>query len=146
MTSTLDPAAPTRTGARVAPFRGWLWGAAAAIVANLVVFAVASLVMSSAIQVTDPSQQVMDLALVAVVAASIIPLFFGALLLWILAKFSASALRIWSWIVGVVAVLSVIAPVTLPVDGGSKVALAAMHLLTGAAAIWGQRFAASRVA
>jgi hypothetical protein len=51
---------------------------------------------------------------------------------------------VWSITVGVVAVLSLAGPATLPVTAGSIAALCLMHLATGAAAVLGQLLAARR--
>jgi hypothetical protein len=67
----------------------------------------------------------------------------GAVVLWALARFTRLGLRAWSVLALVLALLSLLALVATQVDTGSKVALGLMHLLTGAAAIWGQRRAAT---
>jgi hypothetical protein len=138
----LIDASPTTPA--VAPLRGAGWGILAALIANSVILIVANALLSGSVQTAQGDQAPADLPYAAVAAASVVPLLLGALALWVLARFSGSALRIWTVVVVVVTLLSLLAPASLPVDGGSKVALAAMHLLTGAAAVWGQRWAARR--
>jgi hypothetical protein len=146
MTATdLNDAHPTTVSAPApAPLRGAGWGILAALVANTAVFVLANAILSGSVQTAQGDQAPTDLPYVAVAMASVVPLLLGALALWVIARFSGSALRIWTGIVVVLTLLSLLAPASLPVDGGSKAALAAMHLLTGAAAIWGQRRAARR--
>jgi hypothetical protein len=64
----------------------------------------------------------------------------------VLARFTGASrgLRFWSIAVAVIAVVSIAGPLSLPVTLGSMVALTAMHLATGTAAILGQRLAVRR--
>lgn len=144
MTTTTSTAAPT-TALHLRPGLGWLLGSGLALALNLSILLVANLVLDGSVQVAQPGGAPEDLAVVAVVAASVLPLALGALGLAVLARLLGAprALRVWSIIVGVVAVLSIGGPATLPVTAGSIAALAAMHLATGAAAVLGQ-VAASR--
>jgi hypothetical protein len=138
MTTT---ATTTRTH-RVSPLRGGLIGAALALVLDLAVFVIANAALAGSIQTARSGEVPTDLPIGAVVAAAVVPVLLGAAVLWLLARFTGSALTIWTTIAAVVTVLSLAAPLTLPVDGGSKLALALMHVLTGASAIVGQRQAA----
>ncbi len=62
----------------------------------------------------------------------------GAAGLWLSHRFLANGFRIWAAVVVIVAVVSVAAPLGFDIDTGSKVALALMHVATGATAIIGQ--------
>ena len=137
--STVTESGPRSATARVRPFTGWLWGAAGATALNVIVLLIANALLDGSVQTAQPGQEPTDLPAVAVIAASIMPLLVGAIALWILARFTTSSLRIWTWVVAVFTIASFAAPLTLPVDTGSKIALLAMHAITGAAAIWGQR-------
>ena len=109
----------------------------------MLTFFVANAALTGSVQVAQPGQAAQDLGLGAVAAAGIVPILLGAAGLWVLTRVTASALGLWTWIVAGLTLASIGLPVSLPVDTGSKVALTAMHLLTGAAAIWGQRRAAA---
>ena len=135
---------PVTAAPTPAPLRGAGWGILAALVANTVVFVLANALLSGSVQTAQGDQAPTDLPYAAVAVASVVPLLLGAFVLWVIARFSGSALRIWTGIAVVLTLLSLLAPGSLPIDAGSKVALAAMHLLTGAAAIWGQRRSADR--
>ena len=55
-----------------------------------------------------------------------------------LERLRPNGLRIWTILVAVLVVLSMAGPIGLDVDGASKVALAIMHVVVGAAAVVGQ--------
>jgi hypothetical protein len=143
MTTT---AAPSTTTLRLRPAVGGLLGAGLALALNLSILFVADLVLDGSVQVAQPGGAPQDLAVVAVIAASVLPLALGALGLALLARLLGDprALRVWSITVGVVAVLSIGGPASLSVNAGSIAALAAMHLATGVAAVLGQATAARR--
>jgi hypothetical protein len=145
MTTTTNATTPVTT-LRLRPAIGGLLGAGLALALNLTLLLVANLVLDGSVQVAQPGGAPEDLAVVAVVAASVLPMAIGALGLAVLARLLGAprALRVWSITVGVVAVLSIGGPATLPVAAGSIAALAAMHLATGAAAVLGQVAAARR--
>jgi hypothetical protein len=128
---------------RIQPWIGGLWGAGAALVVNTLIFVGANALLAGSIQTAQPDQSPADLPYVAVAAASVIPVLAGALVLWGISRFTSLGLKAWSILAAVLAVLSLLALAPMQVGGGSKAALALMHLLTGAAAIWGQRRAAT---
>lgn len=146
MTTTTSTTTTPATALRLRPAVGGLLGAGMALALNLTLLLVANLVLDGSVQVAQPGGAPEDLAVVAVVAASVLPMAIGALGLAVLARLLGAprALRVWSIIVGVVAVLSIGGPATLPVTVGSIAALATMHLATGAAAVLGQVAAARR--
>ncbi|MFM9877119.1 MAG: DUF6069 family protein [Rhodoglobus sp.] len=135
--------APTKTR-RPRPLIGAAAGSALALVANTVIYFVANAIRGESVQASMDGATASDVPYVAVLAASIAPLLVGAAVLWVLSKLSRSSLRIWTIVALVLTVVSLAAPLTLPVDGGSKVALALMHIAAGTSAIVGQRWAASR--
>jgi hypothetical protein len=144
--SSTSPSTAPALDVRLRPAIGWLLGAGLALAMNLTVLLLANLSMDGSVQVAQPGGEAETLAVLAVVAASIVPLGVGALFLAVLARVTGAArgLRLWSIVVAAVAVISIAGPLTLPVTLGSMVALTAMHLSTGAAAIVGQRLAAHR--
>jgi len=144
MTRT-DQLPETRSAVQARPWIGGLWGSAGALVLNSAIFFVANAVLAGSIQTAQSGQAPIDLPYAAVLGASVIPVFVGAAVLWGLIRFTRLGLRAWSGLAVAVTLLSLIAPLTAPVDTGSKVALSLMHLATGAAAILGQRQAVTTV-
>jgi hypothetical protein len=139
--TTTDQSTTMRT-LRPQPWIGGAWGAGVALVVNSVAFLAANAMLAGSIQTAQSGQAPTDLPYAALAAASVIPVLAGAAVLWALARFTRLGLRAWSVLALVLALLSLLALVAMQVDTGSKVALGLMHLLTGAAAIWGQRRAA----
>jgi hypothetical protein len=66
-----------------------------------------------------------------VVLASFVPALFAGGLLALLARFSARPVRAFQIIAGVALVLSLGAPLTLPVDTATRLVLLVMHLVAG---------------
>jgi hypothetical protein len=81
------------------------------------------------------------LSLVEVVVTVVIAVVLGALALWAASDRIARPVRAWTMAAAVVAVVSAMPLWRLEVPTGSKVALTTMHLLTGGAAVLGQRLA-----
>jgi hypothetical protein len=144
MMTTTHRSGTTTTTLRPQPWIGGAWGVGAALVVNSVIFFAANAMLSGSIQTAQSGQAPIDLPYAAVAVASVIPVLAGAAVLWALARFTGVGLRAWSILAVVLAVLSLLALVWMQVDTGSKVALGLMHLLTGAAAIGGQRRAATQ--
>ncbi len=120
--------------------KGAAIGAVLAVVINIIVFVI--------FNAGDPLQVVMqgdteasDLPIGAVIAASIFPLIIGAIGLVVLERLRPNGLRIWTILVAVLVVLSMAGPIGLDVDSTSKLALAIMHVVVGAAAVVGQTVA-----
>ncbi len=138
----------TATGTTVTnrprPLLGAAAGALLALVINTIVFFAGNAILGTPIQASMDGTTASDVPYVAVIASSVLPLFVGAGVLWLLGRFTTSALRVWTIIAIIVTVLSLSAPVFLPVDGGSKIALALMHIGAAASAIVGQHWAARR--
>lgn len=117
--------------------KGAAIGSVIAIVANLIVFLIGS--AGAPLQVVvGGDTEASDLPVGAVSVASIVPLLIGALGLWLAYRFVPKDFTVWSAVVVVLAVVSIVGPLGLDIDTGSKVALIVMHLATGAAAIIGQ--------
>ena len=81
-----------------------------------------------------------DLSVGEVVGTVVVSVAVGAALLALLERRSARAWATWVALAVAVAVLSALPLLHLEVDAHSKVALVAMHLTTGAAAIAGHAF------
>ena len=119
--------------------KGAAIGSAIALVANLIVFVIGN--AGAPLQVVvGNATEASDLPVGAVIGASIVPLLVGAVGLWLAYRFLPKSLTVWSAVVAVLAVVSIAGPLGLDIDTGSKVALAVMHVATGAAAIVGQSF------
>jgi hypothetical protein len=143
--TTIDQNTTTQHDLAPRPWIGGLWGVIAALVVNTAIFFLANAALAGSIQTAQSGQAPADLPYAAVVAAGVVPVLAGAAVLWGLSRFTSLGLQAWSILAAVLAVLSLLALVWMQVDTGSKVALGLMHLLTGAAAIWGQRRAATSV-
>jgi hypothetical protein len=141
--TTTDQNATTTSTVRPQPWVGGVWGAGSALVINSVIFFAANAMLAGSIQTAQSGQAPTDLPYAAVAVASVIPVLAGAAVLWALARFTGLGLRAWSILAIVLALLSLLALAAMQIDNGSKLALGLMHLLTGAAAIWGQRRSAT---
>ncbi len=141
MSAAVSPPAVTN---RPRPLLGATAGAVVALVVNTVVFFAGSAILGAPIQASTDGTNPSDVVYVGVIVSSVVPIFVGAGLLWLFARFMTSALRVWTIVAIVVVVLSLAAPTFLPVDGGSKIALALMHIAAASSAIFGQWWAARR--
>lgn len=106
--------------------------AVVAAVTNLVVYVVARLADASLEVPASPgSEELQDLPVGAVVAASVVAVGLAAVALLAAARWVPPSVRWFPAVVVVLTVLSLGAVAGVD-DGGTVVALAAMHLLTGA--------------
>lgn len=133
----------TETAATPRPWKGATYGIAGALVANLAILLAANALLDGSIQVVEPgATAASDLPVAAVVGASALPVLVGGAGLWVLARMRPQgALRLWSILALILAVVSIAQPLALDVPASSKLALALMHLATGAAAVAGQKAA-----
>jgi heme A synthase len=129
---------------RPQPLLGATAGAVVALIANTIVFFAGNAILGATIQASTDGTNPSDVQYVAVIAASVLPIVIGAGVLWLLSRFTTAALRVWTIVAIVVTVLSLGGPPFLPVDDGSKIALALMHIAAASAAIFGQWWAARR--
>ncbi len=146
VTTTNTTTTPVRARASVRTLAvGLGLGAVAAVVANGIVFAVANI--GAPVQVaTGDDPNVADLALAAVLVASVAWLLIGAAGLWGCEKLFARGFVIWTIGATIITAASLVPLFALDIDTGSKVALAVMHLVVAAAAVAGQAFARRRSA
>jgi hypothetical protein len=123
--------------------RGGVFGVALAWVLTSLVFVVGN--MGAPIRVvTGWAPDGADLRVIEYLLTAAIAVLLGAALLWAMERRGRDRLRAWTVVVAVVAIGSTIPLWRLDVDRGSKCCLTLMHLLTGAAAVAGQRLARNR--
>ena len=139
-TATSPTRTETHTPAPATIAKGAGIGIGLALVTNVIVFAIGN--AGAPLQVimngdTKPT----DLAIAAVIAASIAPVIVGAIGLWVLQRFLDNGFRIWTITALVIALASVAGPVGLDINTDSKLSLAIMHLVVGASAVVGQAIA-----
>lgn len=132
MTSTLE----TQTGSRPRRIARRLMAVVAAVVAALVVWAVARLGLGLDVREPQWSGTARDVAAVNIVVLSAVASAAGWALLAVLERFSARAGRWWARIAAVVAVASLVGPLTVPgITASSRVVLGLLHLVVGAVLI-----------
>lgn len=119
-------------------------GAGLALVANLVVWAIAAVAGVDVMIPEAPNSDVyVSLSVLPVVLASLFPALAAAVGLVVLRRvMPGRALRVFQIVVGVVAAVSLGAPLGLDVSIGGRVALAAMHLVTAGAVVLAQSWRA----
>ncbi len=139
--SSTDQAATVSTRAQSSTLaKGAAIGAAIAVIANVIVFAIAN--SGAPVQVISGNDTVpSDLPIGPVIVASIMPIVVGAIGLWLLERFRPNGFRIWTILALVLAVVSIGGPLSLDIDTGSQVALTIMHLVVGVAAVAGHTIA-----
>jgi uncharacterized membrane protein YqjE len=119
--------------------KGFGASVAMGFVANTIVWLVGRVGKPIAVIETDGKPPV-DLALIRVLAATLFAMILGTIALFVIEKIRANSFSLWGVLVMVIAVVTIFGPLSLKIDSGSKVALSAMHLLTGASAIVGHWF------
>ena len=128
MTASSGTRAPRLQNRRL-PLLALIGGATGAVV-NVAIALIAAALMGAAVQVAQPGTTVLqDLPLPAVIAASIIPAFVAAAVLWVLGRFVKAPIQIFQIIAGVIALMSLFSPFSLPVSLGSQLTLCAMHIV-----------------
>ncbi len=137
-TKVKTSATAARPGSSVG--RGTALGVGLALGGTITAFAVGNLGAPIRV-VTGWDRGGADLRLREVVITASVAVALAGLLLSMLERRRFDAWRVWEPVVAVAAVVSAVPLLRLPVDAGSKVGLVVMHLLTGAAAIAGQRAA-----
>jgi Family of unknown function (DUF6069) len=84
-----------------------------------------------------PGSPLTPLPFPAVAVATLIPAIGAGALLAIMGRFLKQPLRIFQIVALVFLVVSMIPSMTLPVPLGTRLALSAMHIVAGAAIVWG---------
>ncbi|MBA3418349.1 MAG: hypothetical protein H0U09_06530 [Geodermatophilaceae bacterium] len=123
------------TSGTVSRRRRWL-AVVAAVAAAVAVWAVATFGLGVDVREPQRTGQARDLGAAKVVGVTAVVSLAGWALLAVLERFSARARRWWAAIAVVVAVASLVAPLTAAgVTGSSRVVLAGLHLIVGAVLI-----------
>lgn len=109
-----------------------LWWAApvtgaAAAVGNLIVWGIGR-VLTVPLDI-PMGPQTITLSAGPIIAASFIPALLAGVVLAVLPRFVANPLRVFQILAGVGLLLSLIAPVALPVAGATKAVLMSMHVV-----------------
>lgn len=118
--------------------------AGVSVVGNLAVLGVAE-VGDASLVVTDAGTA-HDIAAGGVVVASLVPVVVGVALVALIALRWLGVVRLAQIVGGAFALLSVAGPLAADTDGGTSIALAAMHVVTGAAFVAGLELARRRLA
>lgn len=118
-----------------------IWRAAVAtsviaLVVNLLIFLLAEQLLSINVQVPEEGQLI-DLEIIPILTATLIPAVGATALLMLLAHFTKRPLGIFWGISALVMALSFIPLVALDIPAGSAGVLSFMHLMTGAILVWG---------
>jgi Family of unknown function (DUF6069) len=117
---------------------GTATGVAIALVINLAIYLMGN--RGAALRVVTQGAVVPSkLGIVNVVGASIVPVSVASIGAWILRRKFANGLAIWTRLVIVLTMFSLLGPLVLEVQTDSKISLLAMHLATTASALTGQR-------
>jgi len=141
--SRTEEARTTRSTAGSTWLRAGAVAVAASAVGNLAVLGVAELGDASLV-VTD-SGTAHDIAAGGVVGASVVPVVVGIALVALIALRWIGVVRLAQVVGGAFALLSVGGPLAADTDGGTSVALAVMHVVTGAAFVAGLELARRRL-
>jgi hypothetical protein len=139
-TMTTPAAAEQALASRATIATGSAIGAGLALLATLVVYLIGN--GGAPIRVVTGWQpDGADLTVVEVVIASITWVMIGAVALWLMERRLTHAFRRWIVLAGATTIVSLVPLLGLDVDAGSKLALCAMHIVTGASTIAGQALA-----
>jgi hypothetical protein len=139
-TMTTPAAAEQALASRATIATGSAIGAGLALLATLVVYVIGAAGAPIRV-VTGWQPDGADLTLVEVVIASITWVMIGAAALWLMERRLTRAFRRWIVLAGATTIVSLVPLFGLDVDAGSKLALCAMHIVTGASTITGQALA-----
>ena len=109
-----------------------LVGGAIGAVINTAIALIAPALIGSAVQISRGGSPLEDLPLIAVIAASIIPAFVAAAVLWLLGRFVKTPILIFQIIAAVITLLSLFSPFRIPVSLGAQLTLCLMHIVAAA--------------
>jgi hypothetical protein len=108
---------------------------ALAVVINVAVYLIAT---AAGVEILVPQGATpTPLSVVPVVVFTIVPLALAAVLLLVLRRVGVSSPRVFAGVVVVMALLSLLAPLTADLSASNKVTLAVMHVVAGLAALVG---------
>ncbi|MDX2136664.1 MAG: DUF6069 family protein [Chloroflexota bacterium] len=108
-------------------------GGVVAAVVNLALFFILPALLNSLLRVRTPQATELEpLPFIAVIMASIVPAFVGAGLLWLLNRFTARPVTIFTVIAVIVTLLSLATPFQLGISTTEAIILVLMHIVAGA--------------
>jgi hypothetical protein len=111
-------------------------GALVAVVVNLIIYYVGRGLFAIPFLVLQPgSNTPAPLNPIMIVVTCVIPAIGAAIFFWLLKRFASSPLRIFQIVSIVLALLSMASPLTMPVALSTRLALALMHIVAGAAIV-----------
>lgn len=103
---------------------------------NAIIALLAPSLTGQSLLVPNPNTNLVEqLPLFAVIAASLIPAFVGAGVLLGLQKLSNQGIRVFQIIGVVIALLSLVGPITMPISTEIKIVLNLMHLVAASSII-----------
>lgn len=144
-TPSTSPTASSDDVSRRSLGRGTAYGLGLALAGNLAVFLLASIGSPLLVPAGSGSAaDVVELPYLGVAVASAFWILIGTGVLWACERFTRSGWRNWTIAVSAVVVLTIVPVAFLDLDGGSRLALAAMHVVVGVAAVAGHLLARSR--
>ena len=131
---TTEPTAPPE----VTPPSAGLWryglgATAVAAIVNLVIHTVVKATGVSFVVAFSAGDKPMHITAAHVAALTVVPLLIATALAAVASRRSMATLRAVQIVAGVVAVVSLVGPLSLTAELGAKVALASMHVVAGAA-------------
>jgi len=117
---------------RSSPFsrRRLLAVAVIAAVVNVVAFLIGS---AAGATMTVSSPQEMQIPVVVVIVATLVPLLLAGIVTWLIAKRVPAFRTVARWVGTIVALISVVEPFLVTDDTTTAVSLAVMHIVGGAA-------------
>lgn len=128
--------ATTARGGQTALGRTLLIGLGAGLaagLANLLVYALArGLGAPFLVPMGGPGAEAAPLPFFAIIVTCVLPGLAAAVLYWGLGRFTARATAIFLGVAVVFGLLSLAGPLGLPIDLGTRLALASMHVVAGA--------------
>jgi hypothetical protein len=104
-------------------------------VINAALVLLAPSLLGQAIQAASPGSTAQDVPVIVAMMASFIPAFAAAGVLWLLNKFTKTPLPIFQILGVILALLSLLSPLGLPVSTSSKVMLEIMHIVAATSII-----------
>ncbi len=135
--ATLSSGATQQVVLRKIPLAALIGGVIGAVGNVLVFFIAQALGVVFNIPMGGPTAPLQALPVPAVVIFTIVPAIGAGLLFAVLARFTKQPLTIFYIIAGVFLLISFFPTFSIPVPSGVQISLAIMHVVAGAAIVWG---------
>ncbi|MDZ4721221.1 MAG: DUF6069 family protein [Roseiflexaceae bacterium] len=135
--ATLSSGATQQVVLRKIPLAALIGGVIGAVGNVLVFFIAQALGVVFNIPMGGPGAPLQPLPVIAVVVSTLIPAISAGLVFAALARFTKQPLMIFYIIAGVFLVVSMLPVISMPVPSGMQISLAIMHVVAGAAIVWG---------